>query len=358
MDDLETLESVESRDQRDKIRSWHDRDAMFAGFEPGEEDKCLYWDIGTKIHSDSLVANLQKRALWKHRFWQAELSPAKNMILWDEWKKVVCNLSDENRLEHGKRFFEEHKAGMLEGTEVSWPDGYDYYRLMLVRIGEQKVGESLVASYEAEMQNDPLAASERVFKVKHFYHFEDRDGELWIVPDSWGKAWRLKDGENYGACDPSLGETSSSDYSAIGIMNRSPWGQKAVIIADIERRSPDRTIDDIFKYCQGRELEAFGIEAVAFQKLMYSDTVKEAMERQNYVPFIPLPAPGKKTLRICSLVPDLSNGYILLNPEHILLNEQIDDYSTRGGMHDDGPDMLEMLNRVTDMAGGGGGVMF
>ena len=355
MDDLETLESVESRDQRDKIRNWHDRDAMQAGLEPGEEDKCLYFDIGTNIHTDCLVANLLKRAAWRHRFWRAELEPAKNMMLWDEWKSIVCDLSNENRLEAGREFFELHKREMLEGTKVSWPEGYDYYRLQLVKLGEQKVGESKVASFDAEMQNNPISASERYFTVKHYFHFENRDGKLWIVPDAWGKAWRFKDGENYGGCDPSMGETGSSDFSAIGIMNKSPWGQKAVVVADIKRRHPDRIIDDIFTYCKGREIEAFGIESVGFQKLLYTDAAKEAMERQDYVPFIPIPASGNKNARIKSLQPDLANGYILLHKDHILLNEQLDDFPKSA--YDDGPDMLEILNRVAGLAGQGGGFM-
>jgi len=355
MDDLETLESVESRDQRDKIRGWHDRDAMQAGLEPGEDDNCLYFDIGTCIHTDCLVANLLKRAAWRHRFWRAELNPAKNMILWDEWKKIVCDLSNENRLETGRQFFESRREEMLEGTEVSWPDGYDYYRLALIKLGEQKVGESVVASFEAEMQNNPISASERYFTVKHYYHLEDREGEVWIVPDSWGRAWRFKDGENYGGCDPSMGETGSSDFSAIGIMNRSPWGQKAVIVADIKRRHPDRIIEDIFTYCKGREIEAFGVESVGFQKLLYTDAAKASAENQTYVPFIPIPAAGNKNARIKSLQPDLAAGYILLNKEHTLLDEQLDDFPK--GAFDDGPDMLEILNRVCNLAGSGGGFM-
>ena len=48
MDDLENLESVESRPRRDKIRAWHDRAAMKAGLKAGQ-DTCIYFDIGSKI---------------------------------------------------------------------------------------------------------------------------------------------------------------------------------------------------------------------------------------------------------------------------------------------------------------------
>lgn len=355
MDDLENLESVESRVRRDKIRAWHDRSALKAGLKAGQ-DNCIYLDIGSRIHSDCLIAHLLKRPLYISRFWQAELNLATNQMLWDEWKTVICDLSNENRVEAGRAFFEQRKKEMLIGTEVSWPEGYPYYTLQLIKIGEQKVGEDKVSSFAAEMQNDPLSAEDKYFTVRHYFHFEDRQGEMWIVPDSWGKAWRLKDGENYGGCDPSMGETGSSDYSAIGIMSVSPWGQKAVIVADIKRRHPDRIIDDIFKYCAGREVEAFGIESVGFQKLLYSDAAKEAAERQDYVPFLPIPATGNKNARIKSLQPDLSNGYILLNKEHILLNEQLDDFPKAA--YDDAVDMLEILNRVANMAGAGGGVMF
>ncbi len=350
MDDLETLESVESRDQRDKIRGWHDRDAMQAGLEPGEVDNCLYFDIGTRLHMDCLVANLMKRPAWIHRFWQAELSPAKNQVPWGRWKEIVCDLSNENRLKAGLQFFNSHRSEMLEGTEVSWKDGYDFYRLALIKLGEQKVGEETVASFEAEMQNNPLSWDQRVFKVRHYYHMEDREGELWLVPDSWGKAVKYKDCDIYGACDPSLGE---GDFSAIILMARSPYGQKFVIVADLKKRDPDRIIDDILFYCRGREVECFGIESNAFQKLLYTDAVKAAMEKQEYVPFLPIPATGKKSLRICALAPDLSNGYILLNRDHRLLNEQIEDYALKGVAYDDGPDCLALCDSVSRMHSGG-----
>ncbi|MBC8459782.1 MAG: hypothetical protein H8D67_17460, partial [Deltaproteobacteria bacterium] len=98
-----------------------------------------------------------------------------------------------------------------------------------------------------------------------------------------------------------------------------------------------------------------GIESVGFQKLLYTDAAKEAMERQDYVPFIPIPASGNKNARIKSLQPDLANGYILLHKDHILLNEQLDDFPKSA--YDDGPDMLEILNRVAGLAGQGGGFM-
>ncbi|MBC8276144.1 MAG: phage terminase large subunit [Chloroflexi bacterium] len=350
MDDLENLESVESRVQRDKTRNWHDRSAMTAGLEPGEEDRCLYFDIGTNLHTDCLVANLLKRPMWRHRFWRAELAPAQNQMIWDEWKAVVCDLSNENRLAAGRAFFDARKDEMLKGSKVSWPEGYDYYRLALVRLGEQKVGESKVVSFEAEMQNNPISASSRVFKVRHYYHMEDREGEIWLVPDSWGKAVKYRDCDIYGACDPSLGE---GDYSAIILMARSPYGQKFVIVADLKRRDPDRIIDDVLSYCRGREVEAFAIESNAFQKLLYTVAVKAAMEAQDYVPFIPIPAKGKKSLRICGLAPDLANGYILLNREHQLLNEQIEDYALRGVAYDDGPDCLALCDQVSRMHTGG-----
>ncbi len=354
MDDLENLESVESRPRRDKIRDWHDRAAMKAGLKAGQ-DTCIYFDIGSKIHSDCLISHLLKRPMWQHRFWQAELNLATNQILWDEWKKVIFDFANDFRVEAGREFFERRKVDMLKGTEVSWPEGYPYYTLQLIKIGEQKVGEDKVSSFAAEMQNEPISAEDRYFTVKHFFHFEDRDGELWIVPDSWGRAWRFKDGTNYGACDPSMGETGSADYSAIGIMNVSPWGQKAVVVADIKRRHPDRIIDDMLKYAAGRDLEAFGIESVGFQKLVFTDAAKAAAEKQDYVPFLPIPATGNKNARIKSLQPDLAAGYILLHKDHILLNEQLDDVPKSA--YDDGPDMLEMLNRIASLAGAGGGLM-
>lgn len=366
VDDPESLANVDSPTQRRKTKRYFHRSVMRAGSE-----KTDVFAIGTKLHTDCLIASLLNAPFFRARLYKSIYQEAERQDLWDEWKLVYLNRADPNRQQTAGAFFEKRRAQMMRGAKVAWPEAFPYYRLQVMRLGEEdEAGGVEIHSFAAEMQNNPIAEEDRLFGVIGFYYVEHQVGEEgmeeWLVPYQFGEAVKLKDCQLYSGCDPSLGATERSDFSAIIDLLVGATGQKFVGQADIKRRLPDKIIADIVEHVRfwgmrGLKYTSFGIESVGFQKLFGTDTAKRMMAEREYLPIEDVPPVGSKYSRIASLQPDFENQYILLLKEQgeplpveqRRLYDQLRDFPSAA--HNDGPDGLEMANRV---AAAGGGVFF
>lgn len=100
-------------------------------------------------------------------------------------------------------------------------------------------------SFRSEMQNSSLDISSMVFKVDEFHYWDERYSRVEDLLRDLGP-----NAEFYGACDPSLGaDPLRGDYSAIIVLARGKRDELLyIIVADIERRSPDKIVEDILAY--------------------------------------------------------------------------------------------------------------
>jgi hypothetical protein len=57
---------------------------------------------------------------------------------------------------------------MLEGTQVLWEAKYSYYDLMRMRLEEG------AASFDSEMQNEPVNPKDRIFDADNYGYLEDK----------------------------------------------------------------------------------------------------------------------------------------------------------------------------------------
>ena len=112
-DDLENDENVNTTEQRKKLRNWFYKAVSKAGD--------TYTDIvyiGTLLHYDALLANVARNPSYKAVKYKGVISFAVNTELWDAWERIYTDLTNENRQEDAKSFFEANREEMLEGTEV------------------------------------------------------------------------------------------------------------------------------------------------------------------------------------------------------------------------------------------------
>lgn len=150
----------------------------------------------------------------------------------------------------------------------------------------------------------------------------------------------------YGYCDPSMGRTAGSDYSAIiTLAVAGDSGLSYVYDADLQRRHPDQIITDILDKEQqlrretGRGYTLFGAETNQFQCFLKEQLARESARQGLYLPIQGVRATEDKTIRIESSQPDVKNGYIRFRPDQKLLLRQLEEFPL--GAHDDGPDALE-----------------
>lgn len=348
-DDLENDENVESPVQRRKRRRWWFRAVMKAG--------TIGTDIvlmGTLIHYDCLLMHVLAHPFFRARVYKALLQEAARQDLWGQWKQIFTDLSNENRAADALAFFEQHREEMLAGTEVAWPEGVPYYQLMVMRVEPQSEEAGIaVASFDAEMQNEPLSELERRFHTVHYYVREWRNEDWWLVPVDVGEAARLRECTIGGVIDPAMG-VEAGDFAAILTGAMSPSGYLFVLDAHIERLHPDRQVEAILEKARHWGYKAFGVESVGFQEMLVHAIQKASAVEQLYLNVVPLLPGPPKPVRIDSLQPDITNGYILLRgerrgdqvvcaPEMLRLRDQLFNYPKD---YDDGPDALEMLRRL------------
>lgn len=329
LDDIENDENVNTLERRKKLSNWFYKAVSKAGD--------TYTDIvyiGTLLHYDSLLAKVSRNPEYKSVKYRGVISFAINDSLWDAWEAIYTDLSNDNRQEDALNFFEANREEMLEGTAVLWEAKLSYYDLMIIRVSEG------VSSFNSEIQNDPIDPDSCTFN-EEWLDFYDSNPPDFSAPHF----------VFFGANDPSLGKNKKSDTSAIIVVAKDTrTGYMYVLIASVERRTPDVIIVDAIETSKRLKIEhrkglfKFGVETVQFQYFFKDVMIQRAAEAGEYLPIEEIQSVQNKDMRIQSLQPLVKNGYIKFSEKHKTLLQQMKEYPM--GRNDDAPDALQMAVKL------------
>lgn len=348
MDDVESLASVNTPEQRKKTHEWLTKDVIGCGAPDGSTN--FEW-IGTILHEDAELPNLLKNAGWKYRKkYKAVLSFSKRQDLWNEWRRIYSDLDNPNAQEDALAFYEENKAAMDEGVKVLWPDGEPYYKLMEFIVNQGQ------AAFNSEKQNEPYDPDSQILDPDqcarfHVYWPGDPnwppslgDDGFAIVRSDNGKAILSKDMRIIAFLDPALGKkpkggkAADPDYAALVICAQDLSGYIYVLDCWLKKKPPADQINAAFDLHAKWGFESLYLETVGFQELMKLPFAQEQKARTNQMRIIGVGQHKNKQARISLLQPYFSSQWILfsdrIDPE--LLN-QLRLFPT---VHDDGPDAL------------------
>ncbi|MFH1282423.1 MAG: phage terminase large subunit [bacterium] len=114
--------------------------------------------------------------------------------------------------------------------------------------------------------------------------------------------------------------------------------------ADIEKRMPDKTIQDIIAHNYKRKYKKFGFESNQFQEFMATELEKRSRQSGRYLSLEKINHTTDKLARIQALQPYIKNGTIQFSKRHRTLLEQMKFFPK--GNHDDGLDALEMVFKL------------
>lgn len=316
LDDLENDENVESPEQRDKLYKWLLRTPLKLAA-AGEKMDVVY--IGTILHHDSVLNRILKNKGWTTRVFKALLEWPDNMALWDEWEAIYHDEGEAAAV----AFYQKHKRKMDKGAKVSWA-ARPLLALMIIRTRDGH------GNFDSELQNDPAAGEDSPFSDSINYWRELPAGLIYFA-----------------AVDPSLGKKSKTrkkgDPSAIIVGGYDRLnGKLYTVVADIQRRTPDKIISDVIKYQKEYpQILGWAVESVAFQEFLRTELVKRSAQQGIHVPAIPVHPHGDKGLRIIALQPHMANGLILLHHKQKTLIAHFTHFPKHE--NDDGPDGLEMV---------------
>lgn len=322
LDDLETPEQVASPSQNAALQTWFNSDVM-----PMGSPTCSYFYIGTVLSYDSLLYHMLNDAeysSWVRKTFRAVIEFSTSP-LWVDWEKIITDLErGEHAYTDSVEFYQKNKKAMLKGTKVLWeeqrPDMYRY--LMERRLASEE-------GFASEFQNDPQTENTRVFKTE------------WLEENMYIDHPEIR--EVVIAIDPAISTKRRSDYSPIIVLARCADNYFYVIEADIEKRKPEKIIEDA-KFIIGQFYKynpKIVVETNCMQQFFATTLQRDLINANIYLEWIEVKhnSTDKKSARIESLVPHIKQGHIKFKQSQRVLLSQLRNFP-KG--HDDAPDCLEM----------------
>jgi predicted phage terminase large subunit-like protein len=322
LDDLESGENTNTPELRAKNLHWF-RSEMLEAL--GFGGMCIY--MGTIVHYDSLLNHvLTKRKDFISKKFPAILSWSEREDLWEEWRKIY-NDDDKDAKAKSDAFYEANKSEMNRGTEVLWPQAYDYKYFMEKR-------ESMGArAFNQEYLGNPVDEESQVFKSEDIKYYSDKELESREV-------------DYYCGIDFAMGK-EKGDYSAIITVARNKTtGVCYVVDTFLERVHPDALLNTAVEKAMEYQYAGMAIEAQMAQE-WFADKLAESLQARGYPAITRLrqiKQRTRKALRIESLLPDIQNGNIKFKHDQKMLLEMLELYPNHN--HDDGPDALHMAFSV------------
>ena len=133
IDDGEHPEKVRSPVQRAKTWDYLTKDIVKAG------DKfTVLRVVGTVLHPDSMLnrvigaAGGEHGLGWRGKRWRSVLSWPTNAALWQECRELWADLTDPDREDTARSFYERHREAMDEGAAVLWEEKEDLLDLHIM----------------------------------------------------------------------------------------------------------------------------------------------------------------------------------------------------------------------------------
>ncbi len=347
LDDIESPDKVLSESQRYKTKQWLEKDILKLGNVDGQINVMV---IGTCLHTESLLSELLVSSGWQGIKYQAVLSFAKNQSLWEEWKRLITDLTDLDREKTAQAFYEDNKTAMLEGTQVLWPEAESYLRLMEVMVHEGQ------ASFQSEKQNDPYDPERQIFdmnKAKRFKVEYDSEGEIlglrWI--DIPGRFINYHELYIIAFHDPAMAEGKDPDYAAIVVCACDRYGHIYCLDAYIEKVIPSRQIKQAFELHKKWKFQRLYLEDNNFQGILKHHYRDELNKVEGSFMLSGVTQHSNKEKRIASMEPSITHGHLLFNVD--LTPRFINQMHQFPTTNDDGPDALhgcfEQLRRRTGL---------
>ena len=253
------------------------------------------------------------------------------------------------RHSNARKFFENHREAMLEGSRVLWPEVQPYYRLRCIR------AENPIAFFQ-EMQNEVRRGEEELFGMDAWQFFKAMRS-----PTPTKMRELFPRGTIFiGGVDPSMGKRSKKhDPSGVIILGKRPpielSGKRVqnfpwrIAWAEVNRIKPSEIFARMVLLHEIFNCKSWAVEAVQFQEL-FADLMIEA----SSIPIHKVRHQEQKEIRIKGIEPHVANGKLeypsrtdpddpdrLPIPIFRQLWEQFEWFG-ENDVHDDGPDATEM----------------
>lgn len=319
-DDLDDDASVRSTVQLESNKAWFDSAVMQLGDNVGFTTSVVV--VGTLIRKTSLLKYILDSPDFDSIIEQGVKRFSDNM-LWREWEQRYKALAVEGQQPkdaESDTFYQQHKAALLEGTEVLWNRPDAYYAMMVYKLAR---GEK---AFQSEIQNQPQDSGSR-FGALTFTPLPDDLNE-----------WQL-----LGALDPTIKGGKTNDYAAwVEVLFHYRTKQIIVSYCDAKQRSYADTITDVVGRVtrSTKRYDGLFVESNNAGAIIADDI--EAKLRANHYLINRVTNSIPKHERIDVLSQYIQSGQLTFAPAiSPLLIEEIESFPNGG--HDDALDSLSTI---------------
>jgi len=273
-DDLETNESVESEEQRKKLKDWIFKDCLNTLMPEGQ-----FIIIGTIIHPLSVLSDL--------------------LAVDNGWKKEK---------------FQAYKDGRQEAGNELWADNWSHEKL---QIRKKEIGSWAFAS---EYMNNPVSDETAPIKEAQIRYWKE-------FPLTYSSVL---------AVDPAYSDDEKSDYKVVSHIAIDQQSNR-YLAHYVRSRMPIGEFQDaiINLWLQNRNtLTAVGIPNSGIEKSFFDSFLKKCDERKLYPPVVELKNAfvqtgtsisirGKKARVTAALQPLFEQGKYFIHPDHIEARDEL-----------------------------------
>lgn len=229
--------------------------------------------------------------------------------------------------------------GAIEDGEPIWLKRFSLETLAQMRAD---MGEY---NFSCLMMNNPRNADLQDFNIQDLRFWEwanaKKETILLFHPDgTLIRAIPLSELDITTSVDPASAEKTKDDRNAIVTVGASKFGDAIVLDVWAKRCSPLVVIEYLFSVRERFRSRVYGIEDVAYQKVLKHFLRAEANRRGEYFNVVPLKPGGKNKQHIRGLQPVAATGHLYLHPTQHLLRSELADYPL--GEYDDTPDALAL----------------
>jgi len=336
LDDLESRDSNNTPELRQKAKDWLNQDLMPA-YDPTQTAVIF---MGTLVHHDSLLNYvLQERKDFVKNSFPAILHDPDRSDLWAEFERIykeyepsdddlaVLEAEDVTNAPNVKaalHFFEQNRKEMESGVVVLWPSRFPIQSLVLEKMN---IGSK---AFNTEFQNNPIDEESQVFKPERFTYY---DPSMSFSHADYMLAMGI---------DFAMGK-QRGDYSAIVITAKhKKLGHIYVVDTFGERIHPDEFMRTIVEKVLKYQPDRISAESQMAQEF-FVHKLKQALQQKGYparTRVKEIQQRTRKELRIEAMLPDIESGMIRFHRGHTLLLDQFERYGSN--WHDDLPDAMEM----------------
>lgn len=336
LDDYQSEDDVRTEEAREKKWKRYSDDVKFAKQRPVKRNGkvikkgtvLMAW--GTQQHKECFYSRLIKTPTWTFKKERGvlvdDVDEYFNSGLWLEFKKILNNYKNENRLEDAKEFYYQHQEEMQFPT--LWSEFWDCLELALDYFENPN-------SFKQEVQGDVDSIGEKWFKTIRTETRKEIENHNFI------KTMLI--------VDPAAGGGRKNDYSAymIGSVadNSLKYCRKGELAKINARKEFDKYVDHIIELL----LEYEDITHVCIEKNTFNGADANQLEKKlkehpilkhRKIIIINETQRKNKDDKISTIIPYINRGeFIFCSEDEDFINQIMEFAGQKYSPHDDAPDV-------------------